>query len=150
MKQRSREINIFSISALDLFASALGAFILLSLVFVVFFTMTAKTPAPEAPDPAPTQCPEVPTPPLEPLTIASGLGMYLRAVAHRDLVRQVLLQGHPEAQPRVLAQVGDAEAASAKHAHHTVAAKAEPSRQGLLMVLTAHGPQPSTLLGPSR
>ena len=63
MKQRSREINIFSISALDLFASALGAFILLSLVFVVFFTMTAKTPAPAAPDPAPTQCPELPTPP---------------------------------------------------------------------------------------
>ena len=63
MKQRSREINIFSISALDLFASALGAFILLSLVFVVFFTMTAKTPAPAAPEPAPTQCPEVPTPP---------------------------------------------------------------------------------------
>ena len=47
MKQRNREINIFSISALDLFASALGAFVLLSLVFVVFFTMTAKTAAPE-------------------------------------------------------------------------------------------------------
>ena len=40
MKKRSREINIFSISALDLFASALGAFILMSLVFMVFFTMT--------------------------------------------------------------------------------------------------------------
>ena len=62
MKQRNREINIFSISALDLFASALGAFILLSLVFVVFFTMTARTPVPEAPEPVPTQCPEVPAP----------------------------------------------------------------------------------------
>ena len=63
MKKRSREINIFSISALDLFASALGAFILMSLVFMVFFTMTAKTPAPEAPDPAPApQCPAVPAP----------------------------------------------------------------------------------------
>ena len=66
MKQRSREINIFSISALDLFASALGAFILVSLVFMVFFTMTAKTPAPEAPeppDPVPVpQCPEVTVP----------------------------------------------------------------------------------------
>ena len=61
MKQRNREINIFSISALDLFASALGAFVLLSLVFVVFFTMTAKTAAPEAPEPVP-QCPEVPAP----------------------------------------------------------------------------------------
>ena len=64
MKQRNREINIFSISALDLFASALGAFILLSIVFMVFFTMTAKTPpAPEAPEPTPPQCPEVPAPP---------------------------------------------------------------------------------------
>ena len=41
MKKRSREINIFSISALDLFASALGAFILMSLIFMVFFTMTS-------------------------------------------------------------------------------------------------------------
>ena len=63
MKKRSREINIFSISALDLFASALGAFILMSLVFMVFFTMTAKTPAPEAPEPVPApQCPQVPVP----------------------------------------------------------------------------------------
>ena len=44
MKKRSREINIFSISALDLFASALGAFILLSIVFMVFFTMTSADP----------------------------------------------------------------------------------------------------------
>ena len=64
MKKRSREINIFSISALDLFASALGAFILLSIVFMVFFTMMAKAPAaPQAPDPTPPQCPEVPAPP---------------------------------------------------------------------------------------
>ena len=41
MKKRSREINVFSISALDLFASALGAFILLSLIFMVFFAMTS-------------------------------------------------------------------------------------------------------------
>lgn len=44
MKKRSREINIFSISALDLFASALGAFILMSLIFMVFFTMTTREP----------------------------------------------------------------------------------------------------------
>ena len=42
MKKRSREINVFSISALDLFASALGAFILMSLIFMVFFTMTSQ------------------------------------------------------------------------------------------------------------
>ena len=73
MKQRSREINIFSISALDLFASALGAFILVSLVFMVFFTMTAKTAAPEAPEPvAAPERPEAPLPdpmPIPPLDI---------------------------------------------------------------------------------
>ena len=42
MKKRSREINVFSISALDLFASALGAFILMSLIFMVFFSMTSR------------------------------------------------------------------------------------------------------------
>ena len=44
MKKRSREINIFSVSALDLFASALGAFILMCLIFMMFFTMTSRTP----------------------------------------------------------------------------------------------------------
>ena len=73
MKKRSREINVFSVSALDLFASALGAFILMSLIFMVFFTMTARdaeqaepvqaavpeceAPAPVAiPVPEPAQC----------------------------------------------------------------------------------------------
>lgn len=37
MKSRSREINIFSMSALDLFASGMGAFILLAVVGLVFF-----------------------------------------------------------------------------------------------------------------
>ena len=37
MKRKSREINIFSMSALDLFASALGAFILISIVLFPFF-----------------------------------------------------------------------------------------------------------------
>ena len=44
MKQRSREINVFSVSALDLFASALGAFILMSLIFMVFFSMNSQDP----------------------------------------------------------------------------------------------------------
>ena len=42
MKKRSREINVFSVSALDLFASALGAFILMALIFMVFFSMTSR------------------------------------------------------------------------------------------------------------
>ena len=37
MKKRSREINIFSMSTLDLFASALGAFMLITIVMLPFF-----------------------------------------------------------------------------------------------------------------
>ena len=37
MKKSSRELNIFSMSALDLFASALGAFILITIVLLPFF-----------------------------------------------------------------------------------------------------------------
>ncbi|MCY4346506.1 MAG: hypothetical protein OXC17_06885 [Aestuariivita sp.] len=44
MKKRNREINVFSISALDLFASALGAFIILTLIFMVFFSMISRQP----------------------------------------------------------------------------------------------------------
>ena len=44
MKRRSREINIFSISALDLFASAVGAFILISVVLLPYFPNTGDSP----------------------------------------------------------------------------------------------------------
>ena len=37
MKTRNREVNVFSMSALDLFASALGAFILISIVLMPYF-----------------------------------------------------------------------------------------------------------------
>ena len=37
MKSRSRELNIFSMSALDLFASAMGAFILIAFVLFPYF-----------------------------------------------------------------------------------------------------------------
>ena len=37
MRRRGREINVFSVSALDLFASALGAFILISIVLMPYF-----------------------------------------------------------------------------------------------------------------
>lgn len=66
MKKRSREINIFSMSALDLFASAMGAFMLLALVYLVFFTMTSRSSvaqqdAPEPDPPAAVECPVLPT-----------------------------------------------------------------------------------------
>ncbi len=44
MKIRSREINIFSMSALDLFASALGAFMLLTIAALPFFPNTGDSP----------------------------------------------------------------------------------------------------------
>ena len=37
MKRRSREVVIFSMSALDLFASALGAFILVTIVLLPYY-----------------------------------------------------------------------------------------------------------------
>ena len=44
MKTRNREVNIFSMSALDLFASALGAFILITVVLFPFFPNTGDSP----------------------------------------------------------------------------------------------------------
>ncbi|MBU2876789.1 vWA domain-containing protein [Aliiglaciecola lipolytica] len=54
MKLKSREINIFSMSALDLFASGMGAFILLAVISLPFFGNVSKIPAP-----APQTCPEM-------------------------------------------------------------------------------------------
>lgn len=44
MKRASRDINIFSMSALDLFASALGAFILLAVIMIPYFPNTGDSP----------------------------------------------------------------------------------------------------------
>lgn len=44
MKKRSREFNIFSMSALDLFASALGAFILITVILFPYFPNTGDSP----------------------------------------------------------------------------------------------------------
>ena len=44
MKPRNRDINIFSMSALDLFASALGAFILISIALFPYFPRTGWAP----------------------------------------------------------------------------------------------------------
>ena len=54
MKRRTRELNVFSMSALDLFASALGAFILLAIVIFPYFPNTARVPVrPASTPPAP-------------------------------------------------------------------------------------------------
>ncbi len=44
MKRRGREVNIFSMSALDLFASALGAFILIAVVLFPYFPNIGTSP----------------------------------------------------------------------------------------------------------
>lgn len=44
MKRRNKEINIFSMSALDLFASALGAFILIAIVLFPYFPNIGSSP----------------------------------------------------------------------------------------------------------
>lgn len=41
--RRSREVNIFSMSALDLFASALGAFIFITIMLLPYFMNTGKS-----------------------------------------------------------------------------------------------------------
>ena len=60
MNRRNREISIFSMSALDLFASALGAFILLTIVIFPYFPNVSQVvaappppvPVPPRPDPS--------------------------------------------------------------------------------------------------
>ncbi|WP_418642372.1 vWA domain-containing protein [Vibrio chaetopteri] len=58
MRKKSREINIFSMSALDLFASGMGAFLLLAVISLPFFGNTSRT------EPSPVQCPQVKECPL--------------------------------------------------------------------------------------
>lgn len=51
MKRRSREINVFSLSAIDLFACAMGAFILLSLILFQYYLKAQQIPEPVRIDP---------------------------------------------------------------------------------------------------
>jgi len=51
MKRRQRDLNVFTISAIDLFACATGAFILLALVLFQHYRKAEAKPVP--PDPAP-------------------------------------------------------------------------------------------------
>jgi hypothetical protein len=44
MKRKNREINIFSMSALDLFASAMGAFVIIAVVMFPYFPNTGDSP----------------------------------------------------------------------------------------------------------
>lgn len=66
MRRKSKELNIFSMSALDLFASALGAFILITLILIPYYKKETVSP-PDAPAntcPAPTPIPVCPSCPV--------------------------------------------------------------------------------------
>lgn len=67
MKPTAVERESFGTSAIDLFASGMGAFILIALVFMVLFAATPKKEVPSTPDePTPSpptpvlECPEIP------------------------------------------------------------------------------------------
>lgn len=76
MKPPLQEREGFGTSAIDLFASGMGAFILIALVFMVLFAATPRpeqpgTPeVPAAPCPTPEPCPEVPACPACPPPVA--------------------------------------------------------------------------------
>ena len=61
MKKSSREVNVFSMSALDLFASALGAFILISVVLMPYYLKAGNVEECPVPEPVP-DCPICPRP----------------------------------------------------------------------------------------
>ena len=68
--RRNREISVFSLSALDVFASALGAFILIALVMIPSFpnqspVVVLTPPPPEPPPPAPPAPPVTQFPALD-------------------------------------------------------------------------------------
>ncbi|SDX32831.1 hypothetical protein [Marinobacter mobilis] len=86
MRRKDRELNIFSMSALDLFASALGAFILITLILIPYYLKQGPQeepvplecpipePAPECPVcPPPTPIPECPPPTPAEVRIADNL-----------------------------------------------------------------------------
>ena len=62
MRPTRREASIFSVSAIDLFASALGAFVIVSFVLFPYFPNTGEVPpAPVAPPTPPPPAPAQPT-----------------------------------------------------------------------------------------
>ena len=66
MRRQSRELSIFSMSSLDLFASSLGAFILITIILMPFYLRQGSTDEQvpvECPEPEPVpECPICPAP----------------------------------------------------------------------------------------
>ncbi len=77
MKRRNRELTLFGMASLDLFASALGAFILISIIIFPLIADTSRSdpaePVPllaEIPPPEPIVCPVCPSFPTLPTPVA--------------------------------------------------------------------------------
>jgi len=64
VKRRSRDISVFSTSAIDLFASSMGAFIIIALILIV--NTSQKSAKQEGSPPRPTPAPSPPPIPPEP------------------------------------------------------------------------------------
>ena len=103
MKFRSREINVFGISALDLFASALGAFILMSIVLMPYF-LSEKSRE------------------IERTRLALEQSRAAEAASQKKLARSRAAQAETR---RSLAQAREAEAEARKHLARSRAAEAE-------------------------
>lgn len=77
MKRRNRELTLFGMASLDLFASALGAFILISIIIFPLIADTSRSEPAEpvpllavVPPPEPIVCPVCPTFPTLPTPVA--------------------------------------------------------------------------------
>lgn len=73
MKKKNREFTVFSLSALDLFCSAMGVFMILCIIVFPYYMKEEPQPEPE-----PTEVPE-PTPETPPeITIAPSMTLVLK------------------------------------------------------------------------
>ncbi len=66
MKKKNREITVFSLSALDLFCSAMGVFMILCFILFPYYNKKSPEPKPEPPAPAPPEPKPEPKPKPEP------------------------------------------------------------------------------------
>ena len=101
MRPARREISIFNVSTIDLFASALGAFMVVSFVLLPYFPNTGDAPPEPQPAPAPQPPAPEPPPPQPPLGISPAEHDALRnqladAEAERDALSSQLASATEE------------------------------------------------------
>ena len=109
MRRKDRELNIFSMSALDLFASALGAFILITLILMPYYLKQGpqEQPVPQEcpiPDPIP-DCPVCPPP--QPLPQCPPPTAPILKIADNLLVMQMSWQVKADIDMHVLTPDGE-------------------------------------------